>query len=88
MLFAVSAGTSCARAGVLHWQSPQFFSWFSGNTSAPGILAEMLIGGLNMIGFSWQSSPVSTELEHVSLTPDHHTLLEFDTQLNSACSHL
>lgn len=34
----------------MHWQSPRFFSWFAGNTSMPGILAEMLIGGLNMIG--------------------------------------
>jgi hypothetical protein len=51
---------------VLHWQSPHFFAWFAGNTSAPSILAEMLIGSLNMIGFSWQSSPISTELEMVS----------------------
>jgi hypothetical protein len=55
-------------AGVLHWQSPHFFAWFAGNTSGPSILAEMLIGGLNMIGFSWQSSPISTELEMVSET--------------------
>jgi curli biogenesis system outer membrane secretion channel CsgG len=32
----------------------------------PGILAEMLITATNMVGFSWQSSPVSTELEMVS----------------------
>ena len=51
--------------GVTHWQSPKFFAWFTANTSYPGILAEMLIGALDMIGFSWQSSPVSTELEMV-----------------------
>lgn len=51
--------------GVLHWQSPHFFAWFGGNTSGPSILAEMLIASLNMIGFSWQSSPISTELEMV-----------------------
>ncbi|KAF6264901.1 aromatic-aminoacid decarboxylase [Scenedesmus sp. NREL 46B-D3] len=53
--------------GVLHWQSPHFFAWFAGNTSAPSILAEMLISSLNMIGFSWQSSPISTELEMVMM---------------------
>uniref|UniRef100_A0A383V780 Tyrosine decarboxylase n=1 Tax=Tetradesmus obliquus TaxID=3088 RepID=A0A383V780_TETOB len=53
--------------GVLHWQSPHFFAWFGGNTSGPSILAEMLIASLNMIGFSWQSSPVSTELEMVMM---------------------
>lgn len=52
-------------AGALHWQSPNFFAWFAGNRSGPSILAEMLIAALNMIGFSWQSSPVSTELEMV-----------------------
>lgn len=53
--------------GVLHWQSPHFFAWFGGNTSGPSILAEMLIASLNMIGFSWQSSPISTELEMVMM---------------------
>jgi hypothetical protein len=56
-----------AAAGVTHWQSPNYFSWFPGNTSMPGVLAEMLIAALNMVGFSWQSSPVSTELEMVSV---------------------
>lgn len=51
--------------GATHWQSPNYFPWFPGNTSAPGILAEMLMAALNMVGFSWQSSPVSTELEMV-----------------------
>jgi glutamate/tyrosine decarboxylase-like PLP-dependent enzyme len=50
----------------MHWQSPRFFAYFAANTSPPGILAEMLIGALNMIGFSWQSSPISSELEMVS----------------------
>eukprot|EP00878_Enallax_costatus_P025982 GHUV01027848.1.p1 GENE.GHUV01027848.1~~GHUV01027848.1.p1 ORF type:complete len:388 (+),score=81.82 GHUV01027848.1:52-1215(+) len=53
--------------GALHWQSPNFFAWFAGNRSGPSILAEMLIAVLNMIGFSWQSSPVSTELEMVMM---------------------
>lgn len=33
--------------------------------SFPGLLADMLGGALNMIGFSWAASPVSTELEMV-----------------------
>jgi hypothetical protein len=33
--------------------------------SFPGMLADMLIGATNMIGFSWAASPVSTELEMV-----------------------
>lgn len=53
---------------MTHWQSPNYFSWFPGTTSMPGILAEMLIAALNMVGFSWQSSPVSTELEMVSFS--------------------
>lgn len=48
---------------MTHWQHPHFFAWFSANSSFPGLLADMLIGALNMIGFSWASSPVSTELE-------------------------
>eukprot|EP00877_Chromochloris_zofingiensis_P002321 jgi/Chrzof1/1208/Cz01g44220.t1 len=53
--------------GMTHWQSPNFFAYFPANTSFPGILAEMLIGTFNMIGFSWQSAPVATELEHVMM---------------------
>lgn len=50
---------------MTHWQSPNYFSWFPGNSSVPGILAEMLITATNMVGFSWLSGPVSTELEMV-----------------------
>lgn len=68
----------CCASGVTHWQSPNYFSWFPGNSSIPGILAEMLITALNMVGFSWQSSPVSTELEMVRIAdclalPGYHT---------------
>ena len=34
-------------------------------TPPAGMLADMLIGALGMIGFSWAASPVSTELEIV-----------------------
>lgn len=67
MLCRVCSPAPLPHAGVTHWQSPNYFSWFPGNTSMPGVLAEMLIAALNMVGFSWQSSPVSTELEMVSV---------------------
>eukprot|EP00249_Psilotum_nudum_P018946 c27032_g1_i2 orf=156-1640(+) len=53
--------------GVTHWQSPKFFSFFSSNSSTAGILGEMLSAGLNVIGFSWITSPASTELETIVL---------------------
>ncbi len=31
--------------GITHWQSPNFFAYFSGNASAPGILGELLSAG-------------------------------------------
>eukprot|EP00955_Chlamydomonas_euryale_P028590 301291-Chlamydomonas_euryale.AAC.2 len=37
------------------------------NSSAPGLLADMLMGALNMIGFSWAASPASTELEIIAM---------------------
>jgi hypothetical protein len=52
--------------GVVHWQHPKFFAYFNANASFPAMLADMLIGALNQIGFTWASSPVSTELEIVS----------------------
>lgn len=42
-----------ACAGVVHWQHPRFFAYFSANTSFPAMLADMLASSLNMIGFSW-----------------------------------
>ncbi|KAL6764535.1 aromatic-aminoacid decarboxylase [Haematococcus lacustris] len=53
--------------GVVHWQAPKFFAYFSANSSYPGMLAEMLMSATNMIGFSWTSSPVGTELEMVMM---------------------
>mmetsp|Transcript_11451 Transcript_11451/g.20219 ORF Transcript_11451/g.20219 Transcript_11451/m.20219 type:complete len:510 (-) Transcript_11451:379-1908(-) len=49
--------------GVVHWQAPKFFAYFPANTSGPSQLADMLVGALGMIGFSWAGSPVATELE-------------------------
>lgn len=49
--------------GVTHWQHPQFFAFFSANSSFPAMLGEMLSTALNVIGFNWVTSPACTELE-------------------------
>ncbi len=49
--------------GITHWQSPNFFAYFPGNTSGPSILGELLSAGLNVQGMLWISSPACTELE-------------------------
>ena len=33
--------------GLTHWQSPRFFAYFATTGSEPGVLAELLIAGLN-----------------------------------------
>ncbi|KAE7997899.1 hypothetical protein FH972_002492 [Carpinus fangiana] len=49
--------------GVTHWQSPNFFGYYPSNSSIAGFLGEMLSAGLNIVGFSWITSPAATELE-------------------------
>lgn len=49
--------------GVTHWQSPNFFAYFPGNTSGPSILGELLSAGLGVQGMMWVTSPACTELE-------------------------
>ncbi|MCW5765255.1 MAG: aspartate aminotransferase family protein [Phycisphaeraceae bacterium] len=49
--------------GVTHWQHPSFFAYFPANTSAPGVLGELLSAGLGVNGMLWATSPVATELE-------------------------
>ncbi|KAK1325184.1 Tyrosine/DOPA decarboxylase 1 [Acorus calamus] len=51
--------------GLTHWLSPNFFAYFPGSASNPGILGEMLSAALNVVGFNWISSPAATELEMV-----------------------
>ncbi|KAJ3290958.1 hypothetical protein HDU79_002830 [Rhizoclosmatium sp. JEL0117] len=51
--------------GITHWQHPSFFSFFSANSSFPGILGEMYSAMFNVIGFNWQTSPACTELETI-----------------------
>src|SRR5271163_563149 len=47
---------------VTHWSHPGFLAYFATSASAPGILAELLIAGLNNIGILWKTSPALTEL--------------------------
>ena len=45
----------------------RFFAWYPSNSSPPGILGDLLVGMLNVIGFSWEASPAATELEVIVL---------------------
>ena len=49
--------------GITHWQSPNFFAFFPGNSSPPAILGELVSAGLAVQGMLWVSSPACTELE-------------------------
>jgi aromatic-L-amino-acid/L-tryptophan decarboxylase len=53
--------------GVTHWQSPRYFAYFANTGSEAGILAELLIAGLNQVGILWRASPVLQELEELTL---------------------
>jgi aromatic-L-amino-acid decarboxylase len=53
--------------GMTHWQSPRFFAYFATTAAEPGILAELLISGLNQVGILWRASPALQELEEVTL---------------------
>ena len=53
--------------GITHWQSPRHFAYFATTGAEPGILAELLIAGLNQIGILWRASPALQELEELTL---------------------
>jgi len=53
--------------GLTHWQSPRFFAYFATTGSEPGILAELVIAGLNQVGILWRTSPALQELEELTL---------------------
>ena len=53
--------------GITHWQSPRFFAYFATTGSEPGVLAELLIAGLNQVGVLWRTSPALQELEELTL---------------------
>jgi aromatic-L-amino-acid decarboxylase len=42
--------------GITHWQSPNFYAYFSSNNSYESILGELLSSGLGVHAFSWESS--------------------------------
>ena len=48
-----------------HWQHPGFFAYFATTSSAPGILAEMLVAAIQQNPMLWRTSPSGTELETV-----------------------
>jgi len=49
--------------GLTHWQSPNFFAFFPGNSSGPAILGDLLCAGLGVQGMLWATSPACTEVE-------------------------
>ena len=53
--------------GLTHWQSPRFFAYFATTGSEPGVLAELLVAGLNQVGILWRTSPALQELEEVTV---------------------
>ena len=53
--------------GITHWNHPGFFAYFAISGSAPGVLAELLSGALNVQAMLWRTSPAATELEEVAL---------------------
>jgi aromatic-L-amino-acid/L-tryptophan decarboxylase len=53
--------------GLTHWQSPRFFAYFATTGSEPGVLAELLVAGLNQVGILWRTSPALQELEEVTI---------------------
>lgn len=51
--------------GVTHFQSPHMHAYYPALNSYPSMLGEMISNSINCIGFTWASSPASTELEMV-----------------------
>ncbi len=49
--------------GITHWQHPNFHAYFSGNSSYPSVLAEMLTATLGAQCMIWDTSPAAAELE-------------------------
>jgi aromatic-L-amino-acid decarboxylase len=73
--------------GIVHWAHPQFMGYFGSTTTAPGVLAEMIVAALNVNAMTWRTSPVATELETVVLDwlrqwldlPDDFSGVVYDT---------
>lgn len=60
--------------GLTHWQHPNFFAYFPGNTSYSSILADLLTAGLGVQGMSWVTSPACTEVETLMMDWMHELL--------------
>ncbi|KAJ2938187.1 hypothetical protein O0L34_g18526 [Tuta absoluta] len=53
--------------GIVHWQSPHMHAYFPALNSYPSIMGEMLSSALNVLCFTWASSPAGTELETIAM---------------------
>uniref|UniRef100_A0A6A7G1P7 Aromatic-L-amino-acid decarboxylase n=1 Tax=Hirondellea gigas TaxID=1518452 RepID=A0A6A7G1P7_9CRUS len=53
--------------GMTHWNSPNFHAYYPLGSSYTSNLADILIGALNCVGFTWTSSPACTELEVIMM---------------------
>ncbi|KAL7062585.1 hypothetical protein AAHC03_066 [Spirometra sp. Aus1] len=53
--------------GVAHWNHPHFHAYLAAANSYPALCADIISTAIGGIGFTWASSPVSTELEVVML---------------------
>ncbi|XP_063726545.1 histidine decarboxylase-like [Symsagittifera roscoffensis] len=51
--------------GTTHWQSPHMHAFFPALNSYASLLGDMMADAINCIGFTWEASPVCTELEIV-----------------------
>lgn len=49
--------------GLTHWNHPGFFAYFANSSTAPAILAEMLVAAFNANAMLWKTSPAATEME-------------------------
>lgn len=49
--------------GITHWQSPNFFAYFTANSSYPSVLGEMLTATMGAQCMIWETSPAAAELE-------------------------
>ena len=49
--------------GMTHWQHPNFHAYFTGNSSYPSVLAEMLTATMAAQCMLWETSPAAAELE-------------------------
>nr|CDS34394.1 aromatic amino acid decarboxylase [Hymenolepis microstoma] len=50
---------------VVHWNHPHFHAYFAMANSYPAVCADIIGSAIGGIGFTWASSPVSTELEYI-----------------------